>query len=83
VFFKAIFEDLMLPFVEHNFFPKKAKKEESSGSHGHGHSHGSSKPDVGRWAHGPLTLASYLMKLDVALFGRVRTGPFFLLLRAV
>jgi len=23
------------------------------------------------------------MKLDVALFGRIRTGPFFLLLRAV
>ena len=83
VFFKAILEDLMLPLVEHNFFPKKAKEEEPSGAPAHGHSHGSSKPDVGRWAHGPLTLASYLMKLDVALFGRVRTGPFFLLLRAI
>jgi SAM-dependent methyltransferase len=81
VFFKAIVEDLMLPLVEHNFFGKKEAKKEPGVPHAH--SHGSSKPDVGRWAHGPLTLASYIMKLDVALFGRVRTGPFFLLLRAI
>jgi hypothetical protein len=30
-----------------------------------------------------LALATYVMKLDVALFGRVRTGPFFLLVEAV
>ena len=79
VLFKALFEDLMLPLVEHNFFA------EPSGSPGddHHHHHQSTKPDVGRWAHAPLTLASYIMKLDVALFGRVRTGPFFLLLEAV
>jgi SAM-dependent methyltransferase len=81
VFFKAILEDLMLPLVEHNFFSKPERKTVSPETHDH--PHGSSKPDVGRWAHGPLTLASYLMKLDVALFGRVRTGPFFLLLRAL
>jgi ubiquinone/menaquinone biosynthesis C-methylase UbiE len=85
VFFKAILEDLMLPLVEHNLYGKKkaiAGKEPVART-GHEHSHESTKPDVGRWAHAPLTVASYLMKLDVLLFGRVRTGPFFLLLRAV
>lgn len=89
VFFKALFEDLMLPLVEHNFFASK-KPHTSDGhdaevdhDHDHGHHHESTKPDVGRWAHAPLGLATQLMKLDVALFGRVRTGPFFLLLEAV
>lgn len=87
VVFKAVIEDLVLPLVEHNVFSKpRGKKPNSaheSDSSAHSHSHASTKPDVGRWAHGPLTLASYLMKLDVLLFGRIRTGPFFLLLRAV
>jgi ubiquinone/menaquinone biosynthesis C-methylase UbiE len=86
VFFKALFEDLMLPLVEHNFFAKKKTPASDNGDHDHGHHdhhHESTKPDVGRWAHAPLTLATYMMKLDVALFGRIRTGPFFLLLEAV
>jgi hypothetical protein len=82
VFFKAILEDLILPLVEHNFYPQGKRKAETE-TPGHSHSHGSVKPDVGRWAHLPLSLASELMKLDVVLFGRVRTGPFFLLLRAL
>jgi hypothetical protein len=82
VFFKAILEDLMLPVVEHNFY-SKGKREAQTDAPGHAHSHGSAKPNVGRWAHLPLSLASELMKLDVVLFGRVRTGPFFLLLRAI
>ena len=82
VFFKAILEDLLLPVVEHNFYSKGKRKAETDAP-GHAHSHGSVKPDVGRWTHLPLNLASELMKLDVLLFGRVRTGPFFLLLRAV
>ncbi len=81
VFFKSLIEDLMLPLVEHNFY-SKGKRGAEADDQGHGHGHGSVKPDVGRWAHLPLGLASELMKLDVVLFGRVRTGPFFLLLRA-
>jgi ubiquinone/menaquinone biosynthesis C-methylase UbiE len=81
VFFKAIFEDLMLPLVEHNLYARKSDERKAE-AHGYAHSHGSTKPDVGRWAHIPLNIASQIMKLDVALFGRVRTGPFFLLLRA-
>jgi SAM-dependent methyltransferase len=80
VFFKAILEDLLLPLVEHNFYSKAQNGGEGQAAPG---SSVSVKPDVGRWAHGPLALASQLMKLDVVLFGRVRTGPFFLLLRAI
>ncbi len=80
VFFKSLIEDLMLPLVEHNFYSKGKRGAETRAD---GHGHGSVKPDVGRWAHLPLGLASELMKLDVVLFGRVKTGPFFLLLRTV
>ena len=83
VIFKALFEDLMLPLVEHNFFAPKTSPGNGAHEPADDHHHESTKPDVGRWAHAPLTLASYIMKLDVALFGRVRTGPFFLLLEAV
>lgn len=86
VFFKALFEDLLLPVVEHNFFKKKADPDNATHhdhGHDHDHHHDSTKPDVGRWAYPPLALASSIMKLDVLLFGRVRTGPFFLLLEAV
>ena len=89
VVFKAIFEDLMLPFVEHNFFGGAKKREDREKATHHdgaihdAHDHVSTKPEVGRWAHAPLWVASQLMKLDVMLLGRVRTGPFFLLLEAV
>jgi SAM-dependent methyltransferase len=79
VFFKAILEDLLLPLVEHNFYSKAPPGGEGDAPA----SRVSVKPDVGRWTHGPLALASQLMKLDVVLLGRIRTGPFFLLLRAV
>jgi ubiquinone/menaquinone biosynthesis C-methylase UbiE len=81
VFFKSVIEDLMLPLVEHNFYAKPEPGRHPAGAGAH--SHGSEKPDVGRWTHLPLRIASELMKLDVILFGRVRTGPFFLLLKAV
>jgi len=83
VIFKALFEDLMLPLVEHNFFTSTPSPGNGDERPAHDRHHESTKPDVGRWAHAPLMLASYIMKLDVALFGRVRTGPFFLLLEAV
>jgi SAM-dependent methyltransferase len=87
VVFKAVIEDLLLPLIEHNVYSRRRGKKQDapkgSDSHSNEHSHASTKPDVGQWAHAPLTAASYLMKLDVLLFGRVRTGPFFLLLRAV
>jgi SAM-dependent methyltransferase len=84
---KAIVEDLLLPLLEHNVWRRRGKKENHESKPGPSASEkpaGSpSRPDVGRWAHGPLALATALMKLDVVLFGRIRTGPFFLLLRKV
>jgi len=83
---KALIEDLVLPVVEHNFWRRPARTEEASrdspGAEGNEAAAGG-RPNVGRWAHPPLALATALMKLDVALFGRIRTGPFFLLLRAI
>jgi SAM-dependent methyltransferase len=89
VVFKAVIEDLMLPLAEHNLWGREAKRramqaaeKESRKSPEGGEFRVVTRPNVGRWAHGPLALATALMKLDVALFGRIRTGPFFLLLRA-
>ena len=84
VMFKAVFEDLLLPLLEHNLWRKRSGRKRPPGEVGEGSiGKAASRPNVGRWAHGPLAVATALMKLDVALFGRIRTGPFFLLLRAV
>jgi ubiquinone/menaquinone biosynthesis C-methylase UbiE len=83
VVFKAIFEDLLLPLVEHNVYGRKGKgKAPSTKSDASVEAGPAARPNVGTWAHGPLALATALMKLDVILFGRIRTGPFFLLLRS-
>jgi ubiquinone/menaquinone biosynthesis C-methylase UbiE len=90
VVFKAVIEDLMLPLAEHNLWGKQAKRQATAAAKEKvrkgpesGEPRVVTRPNVGRWAHGPLSLATALMKLDVMLFGRIRTGPFFLLLRAV
>jgi SAM-dependent methyltransferase len=89
VVLKAVIEDLMLPLAEHNLWGRQAKrrateatKEKVKKGVGSAETRVVTRPNVGRWAHGPLAFATALMKLDVLLFGRVRTGPFFLLLRA-
>ncbi len=80
VVMKAVIEDLFLPLVEQNLWRRREKpKYPSAGSASDATAE---RPNVGRWAHAPLALATALLRLDVALFGRVRTGPFFLLLRA-
>lgn len=79
VVLKAVIEDLLLPLAEHNLWRRRGAK--TVGATGGPPSNGF-RPAVGRWAHPPLALATRLMKLDVTLFGRIRTGPFFLLLRA-
>jgi len=79
VVMKALIEDLLLPLVEHNLWRRSRKRKETRLEGG---SQTAERPGVGRWTHPPLALATALMRLDVALFGRIRTGPFFLLLRA-
>jgi ubiquinone/menaquinone biosynthesis C-methylase UbiE len=81
VVLKAVIEDLMLRLYE------GARRRRGTTGHGIEPAHGAGAPPVvlapppGRAA---LTLArglTWLMKLDVVLFGGIRTGPFFGLLR--
>lgn len=81
VFFKALIEDLLLPLVEHNLYRQSPPPSATDAPRQGRQPPPGPRPDVGSWAHLPLRWATLLMKLDVALFGRVRTGPFFLLLR--
>ncbi len=81
VVLKAVIEDLLLPLAEHNAFRRRRKTVAAPASLGRTSTNGT-RPAIGRWAYPPLALATQLMKLDVALFGHIRTGPFFLLLRA-
>ena len=76
VVFKAVVEDLLLRMLQHARRDAKAPLPMSP------HAHALAAPAT---APGPLvvaaaTLATWLLKLDVLLFGRIRTGPFFGLL---
>ena len=77
VVFKAVIEDLLLRLVQQARRGRKAPVAEP-----HAHPPGSFTPAAGP-GRGALLLAraaTWLLKLDVLLFGRVRTGPFFGLL---
>lgn len=75
VVFKAVIEDLLLRLVQQARRGRKPQPAE-----GHAHATGSLAPAPGRAAVLLATLATWLLKLDVLLFARVRTGPFFGLL---
>jgi SAM-dependent methyltransferase len=78
---KAVVEDLGLRLFE-QATRKRAGGAEPAG-HGHGDGHGPSlpAPAPGRLMIGVANALTWLLKLDVVLFGGVRTGPFFGLLR--
>jgi SAM-dependent methyltransferase len=80
VVFKAVVEDLGLRLFE------QARRRARKGPAGHAHGAGpgdaathATRP--GRLLVGAATALTWLLKLDVVLFGGVRTGPFFGLLR--
>ena len=80
VVFKAVIEDLLLRLYEQ---ARRAGKAETAG-----HTHGSAPAGGAIGAKPPGRLAllvasalTQLLKLDVLLFGRIRTGPFFGLLK--
>ncbi len=86
VVFKAVIEDLLLRLVE------QARRGRGGETHGHAHSpepqHEGHRPPAfaprpppGRVALLLAHAATAVLRLDVALFGRVRTGPFFGLLQ--
>lgn len=82
---KAVVEDLFLRLYEQARRGKKAGP-----SHGHDHAHASPAPGTavaiegkppGRVALAVAQVLTWFLKLDVVLFGGIRTGPFFGLLR--
>jgi SAM-dependent methyltransferase len=81
VVLKAVIEDLMLRLYE------GARRRRAPAGHAHGagtEAEGGAVPPVPRPGRAALALAlalTWLMKLDVVLFGGIRTGPFFGLLR--
>ncbi len=76
VVFKAVIEDLLLRLVQHA--RGGGRLTPTAGHHAHAPAPPASAP--GSLAVGLARLATWLLKLDVLLFGRVRTGPFFGLL---
>ena len=90
---KAVVEDLMLRLYEQR--KRKARKANGAGTatdgheHEHGHEHGNGHDHghvvegarPGRLALGIAHVLTWFLKLDVVLFGGIRTGPFFGLLR--
>jgi len=82
---KAVVEDLFLRLYEQARRGKKAAP-----AHGHGHGHAEAAPGAavaiegkppGRAALAIAQVLTWFLKLDVVLFGGIRTGPFFGLLR--
>ena len=89
---KAVVEDLGLRLFEQARRKRQARTVTDVHEHGtksvtdvheHGHEHGHEQPasSPGRGLVAVATALTWLLKLDVVLFGGVRTGPFFGLLR--
>jgi ubiquinone/menaquinone biosynthesis C-methylase UbiE len=80
VFFKAIIEDLGLRLYEHTR-AKRARDEAAPHGPAGGNRKAVSAEPPGRATLAVASLLTWLLKLDVVLFGAIRTGPFFGLLR--
>jgi ubiquinone/menaquinone biosynthesis C-methylase UbiE len=90
VVFKAVVEDLCLRLYEQ---ARRGKSASAPHAHGHDHDHAPAEAPVraegavvggqrpGRVALALASALTWLLKLDVVLFGGIRTGPFFGLLR--
>jgi hypothetical protein len=81
---KAVVEDLLLRLYEQRKRKGRAAvAPPHDHGHGEGHTHGQAieGPRPGRVALGIAHVLTWFLKLDVVLFGGVRTGPFFGLLR--
>ena len=80
---KAVVEDLFLRLYEQARRGKKAAPKPPAHDHAHGHDHAVAieGPPPGRAALAIAQALTWFLKLDVVLFGGIRTGPFFGLLR--
>ena len=87
VVFKAVVEDLLLRLYEQRRRKAPRAPAPATQAHDHDHGHDHEGPHAVTPPHGPVAVAvaralTWLLKLDVVLFGGVRTGPFFGLLVA-
>jgi SAM-dependent methyltransferase len=81
---KAVVEDLGLRLFEQATRKNEARSATDEHGHDHGNGHGNQVrpgPSPGRGLLAVATALTWLLKLDVVLFGGIRTGPFFGLLR--
>jgi SAM-dependent methyltransferase len=80
---KAVVEDLLLRLYEQRKRKADKASEAKGHAHDHGHAHGRAVEGArpGRIALGIAQVLTWFLKLDVVLFGGIRTGPFFGLLR--
>lgn len=78
---KAVVEDLLLRLYEQS--KRRGRTATEAGGHGHDHGHVVEGKRPGRFALGIALVLTWFLKLDVVLFGGIRTGPFFGLLRPV
>jgi ubiquinone/menaquinone biosynthesis C-methylase UbiE len=84
VVFKAVVEDLLLRLYEHRRRGPTAAKDGGAAHEGveNAHDHmGADAPPPGRLVLAIAQALTWVLKLDVVLFGGIRTGPFFGLLR--
>ena len=82
VVFKAVVEDLLLRLYEQSRRRPAAPKDASVQTPRHAHDTPAARPP-GRVLLAVAQALTWILKLDVVLFGGIRTGPFFGLLRPV
>ena len=80
VVFKAVVEDLMLRLYEQRRRGRRGAKA-TADAHGHAPTESVAAPPPGRLVLVIAQGLTWILKLDVVLFGGIRTGPFFGLLR--
>ena len=83
VVFKAVVEDLLLRLYEQRRRGPAAAREMKVHAHAGEHATSAEAPPPGRFLLAVAQALTWILKLDVVLFGGIRTGPFFGLLRAL
>jgi hypothetical protein len=83
VVFKAVIEDLLLRLYEQRRRAARGQRTAPGASDGESAPSSAMRQPYGRAAVAVGRLLTLLLELDVRLFGRIRTGPFFGLLAPI
>jgi SAM-dependent methyltransferase len=81
VVFKAVVEDLFLRLYEQRRRGRTVATTTGAHADHDAHAHPAEPPPPGRFVLAVAQALTWILKLDVVLFGGIRTGPFFGLLR--